>query len=436
VEGVVTHRGAEYNDPDLKKLLLIPAAVAAVLLLWLALASAARRPSSGEPSRLLDSCRGQGPLTVGAAAVPLPLGAAPSIAGFPRLRWTAAGERDPLAVRALVIEEPGCSVALVSAEILLVPWALTAAVEHQAGALGIPRVVLAATHTHAGPGGYWDSFLGGRIATGPYHPAAFSRLAEAVVRALREAQAARRPARLQVGVGDARDLVWNRDDSELDGRLVSVRFTDAAGATIAAVAVLGSHATLLGSGNRLLSGDWPGALMRGAGAPLLFFQGALGDQSARAPGAPTPEGYAGAVAARLAETALSEPDAQPPFAVARASAALPPLAPGALPAPLRSAAGSLFAGQLPSEARVTAVRLGPVTLLAVPAEPVEEVARAWRGAAGAGAEVLSLADDYAGYVEAPERMARGEGETKRTYYGPDLAARLQAALSLAAGATR
>jgi len=64
------------------------------------------------------------------------------------------------------------------------------------------------------------------------------------------------------------------------------------------------------------------------------------------------------------------------------------------------------------------------------------VARAWRHAAGPGAEILSLADDYAGYVEAPARMARGEGETRRTYYGPELAARLEAALDLAARATR
>lgn len=420
----------------MKKLLVIPAAVAVLILLWLALASAARRPDSAEPPRLVDSCRGQGPLSAGAATVPLDLGASPSIAGFPRLLWGAAGQRDPLAVRALVIEEPGCSVALVSAEILLVPRALSAAVEQQAAALGIARVILAATHTHAGPGGYWDSFLGGRIATGPYDAAAFSRLAGAAVRAIREAQAASRPARLQVGVGDARDLVWNRDDLQVDGRLLSARLADASGATIASIAVLGSHATLLGSGNRLLSGDWPGALMRGAGAPLLFFQGALGDQSAHAPAEATPEGYARAVAVRLAGTALSEPDAQPPFAVARAVAGLPPLAPGAVPAPLRSAAGSLFSGGLPSAARVTAVRLGPVTLLAVPAEPVEEVGRAWRGAAGPGAEILSLADDYAGYVEAPARMASGEGETRRSYYGPELAARLQAALALAAGATR
>jgi hypothetical protein len=178
--------------------------------------------------------------------------------------------------------------------------------------------------------------------------------------------------------------------------------------------------------------------MRSRASPLLFLQGALGDQSTRAPAgaAAGPEGYAAAVAARLDALARSAPAGEPPLAAARAQVALPWPSPGAVPSALRRAAGRLFAGSVPAEVRVTAVRLGPALLLAVPAEPVEEVARAWRAGAGPGAEILSLADDYAGYVEAPERMERGEGETVRTYYGPELAARLGAAVALAAGAAR
>jgi hypothetical protein len=89
---------------------------------------------------------------------------------------------------------------------------------------------------------------------------------------------------------------------------------------------------------------------------------------------------------------------------------------------------------VPASASVAALRVGPALLLLAPAEPVAEVGERWRAAAGAGAIVISLAGDYLGYVETPERMAAGSGETPRTYYGPDLEARLGAALEAAATA--
>jgi hypothetical protein len=39
--------------------------------------------------------------------------------------------------------------------------------------------------------------------------------------------------------------------------------------------------------------------------------------------------------------------------------------------------------------------------------------------------LLSLADGYEGYVEAPDRWSKGTGESKTTYYGPDLARAFQ-----------
>ena len=48
--------------------------------------------------------------------------------------------------------------------------------------------------------------------------------------------------------------------------------------------------------------------------------------------------------------------------------------------------------------------------------------------------MLSLADDYLGYVETSEQMAEEAGETLRTQYGPELADRLVEAVHLAAEA--
>jgi hypothetical protein len=124
-------------------------------------------------------------------------------------------------------------------------------------------------------------------------------------------------------------------------------------------------------------------------------------------------------------------DRSPRLATATATVPLPSFSPGIVPAWLRPAVRTLLGGALPTSARVTALRLGPVLLLATPSEPVEAVGSAWRGAAGPDAELLSLVGGYVGYVETAEHFTIGDGEADRSYYGPELAARLEAALQAA-----
>jgi hypothetical protein len=429
---------AEYNPRRLKKLLTALAGLAALLLLAYAVGSMRWRPSHrAAPPKLGHVAHGAGPLLAGAAVVALDPPAPTPVAGFPRLHWMEEGRRDPVAVRALVLREPGCAVALVSIETLLVPERLQRAVERRVRDLAFDAVVMGATHTHAGPGAYWDEPLGERLATGPYQDEAFDHLVDRSVEAVRAAAAALEPAYLSVARGSATALVRNRSGSdEVDGRLVIARVAARSGVPVADVVVYPSHATLLGIENRLISGDWPGALMRARTYPVLFFQGALGDQSPRPPpqAEPTPEAYAKALGARVAALAHSRPDPWPELAVAHASAVLPPPVPGATPPALRRIAMNLFYDWIPSRARVAALRLGPVTFLVVPAEPVAAVGRMWRDAAGEGTEVLALSGNYLGYVETSERMAEAAGETIRTYYGPELADRLGGAVRLASEA--
>jgi hypothetical protein len=373
-------------------------------------------------------------LLAGGAVVPLELPGPLPVAGFARLHWFEDGRRDGVAARALVLKEPGCAVALVSMEILLVPGRLQRAIERRVRDLELDGVIVAATHTHAGPGAYWDDPLGERLATGPYRNEIFDRLVDRAAEAIRAAAAALEPAYLSIGRGRVESLARNRAGGAVDGHLVSVRLVGLSGKDLGAMVSYPSHATLLGIENRLLSGDWPGALMRAQSAPLLFFQGAHGDQSPAPPPRqpPTPELYAKALAGRIAGLAHSQPDPWPELALATATAVLPAPIPGATPPLLRRIARNLFYDWVPARARVSALRLGPVTFLAVPGEPVAAVGDAMRASAGDGAEVLSLAGDYLGYVETTERMAEAAGETVRTYYGPELADRLQGALTLAA----
>jgi hypothetical protein len=379
---------------------------------------------------------GRGPLQAGAASRPLEVGPEPLIAGFPRWRWRAEGVRDQVLARALVLSEPGCTVALVSAELLLVPGPLTAAVRARLGDLALDALVLGATHTHAGPGAYWDSLPGELGATGPYDRAAFERLADSIAGAVRDAAAARAPATVSLARGNLAEVVRNRNGALPDGRLLSLRVARLDGAPVAEVVSFAAHPTILGKENRRLSGDWVGRLMTlGTQGPRLFFQGAIGDQSVRPPllpGVEPMEAEAHAVHHALAALAASTPIDQPSMAVATAQVRLPPVAPGALPRWLRPAAATLLGGTFPAEIGVTALRLGPALLLFTPAEPVAEVGRIMRAAAGPDAEVLSLTGDYVGYVETAARFQAGAGEARRSYFGPDLAERLVAGAGAAA----
>ncbi len=410
---------------------LLALAVSAVLA---GAASLPWRPSRpAEPPRLARSVEGVGALRAGAAAVPFELPAGTPIAGFARLSYRSEGVRDPVGARALVLASPGLKVALVSAELLLVPEPLEARVEAAVADLGLGGLVLAATHTHAGPGGFSRSLLFERLATGPYDPRVQEAIVAAIAEAIRRADAALAPARVAAARGAAPDLARSRSGGASGGGLLAIRVDRMDGARVAEVVVFPAHATILGKANRRLSGDWAGRFMASADAGVrLFVEGALGDQKVAGPASATPEAFSGALAERVAALPAGAAEDAPALAYAAVDAALPDLAPGAVPALLRPAARNLLQGALPATARVEALRIGEAVLVAVPAEPVAAVGAAWRAQLPPGAEIVSLAGGYVGYVEEPARVAAGEGETVRTYFGAELAARLGEAARLAA----
>jgi hypothetical protein len=428
-------------NPARRALRALAAVAAAALLLLVLLSLPWRQERPLTPPKLSPVAAGNGPLLAGLGVRPLELGPAPTVGGFPRWRWHADGVRDPVGVRALWLEDAGARVALAAVEVLLIPEPLDAAVRDRLTDLRLDELLLTATHTHAGPGGAWDSLAGAIGATGPYDRAAFLRLADDVAGAIRQAHAARGPATVSVTRARLEGLARNRTGAHTDGRLLVARLARPGGEPVVELVSFSAHPTFLGGANRLLSGDWPGRLLAaGARGPRLFFQGALGDQSARLPPTAVAPGEAdhAAYARLLGDTidALGDGtvDRAPRLAVTSAVVTLPPLGPGAVPAWLRPAARTLLGGALPGSARVTALRVGPLLLLATPAEPVEAVGQAWREAAGPDAEVVSLVGGYLGYVETVARFTAGLGEAHRSYYGPELATRLQAGLVAAARA--
>jgi hypothetical protein len=211
-----------------------------------------RAPREPGPPRLERACRGRGPLQAGAAEVRLDLPAGVPLGGFPRLRWASEGVRDPVAARALVLAEPGCAVALVSVEILLVPGDSPGPRPSWREIPG-PLDECDRGTTPTPPGGYWRS-LGERVATGPYDPALAQRLAERIAEAVTHASETLEAATLQVSRADLPGLARNLDGERVDGRLLALRAVAAGGRTIGELLVF--HPPSSGAEPPRL-GDWP-----------------------------------------------------------------------------------------------------------------------------------------------------------------------------------
>lgn len=420
----------------LKKLTAWAAAIVVATVLILAVFPVRGSREPGAP-RVLSAAGGSGSLSAGAAELPLATPPGVPIGGYPRLRYGSEGVEDPPMARALVLSDTGLSVALVSVDVLLVPAALREKVEARLRDLRLDAVLVAATHTHSGPGGFWDDPLGARFGTGPYERALEDGLAGRVADAVRAAAAARAPAEVSVAGARVPDLVRNRDGGSRGGQLLAVRVVRPGGAVVGQVVVFPAHATIRESRNRLLSGDWPGAMARELPGVTVFLQGAEGDQTwalpAPRPG-PTHVAYGRLVADEVLRLPYPPAQGSPGLAVASAEVTLPAPSFGAVPAFLDRLLANLLWNWLPDRTRVVALRVGPVTLLAVPAEPGEAVGGAWRGALGPGVEVVSLVGDYVGYVETAEGVRARTGEAKRTYLGPELARVLQEGLAAAKGA--
>ncbi len=75
-------------------------------------------------------------------------------------------------------------------------------------------------------------------------------------------------------------------------------------------------------------------------------------------------------------------------------------------------------------------------LLGVPGEVLAPLAARWRELGGPGAEVVSLADGYLGYLDAPDQPTTAERHPERSYYGPALTPALERGLELVVGAVR
>jgi Neutral/alkaline non-lysosomal ceramidase, N-terminal len=365
----------------------------------------------------------------------------PDVFGQGHAFWfkTSRGTLDPLAVRALVLEDRAARLVWVTLDAIAVDRAFTDLVRSRTSVAGKPTtVIVSASHTHAGPGAFLEPWLMGVVAADRFDPAVREAMVSAAVEAVTRAHEHRRAARLATAGVNAPDVGKSRLAQPLDPELLIIKIAAPSGAPIAVVWNHAIHGTMLPPSNLQFSGDVMGiasnALEHELGVPALFVNGALGDVSPRAHGREAARA-AGAALAATVRTVWQRlrPESSAALAVRSLRVALPAPSvslrncltrwlPGVLHVPLD--------GAVPGEMELTAVAFGDTVVLTIPGEletrlglTLKRAARpAWRHAVVAG-----VSNDYLGYFVSAPAYDRPAYVTCASLYGREGGDRITAA---------
>ncbi|MGI8925557.1 MAG: neutral/alkaline non-lysosomal ceramidase N-terminal domain-containing protein [Tepidiformaceae bacterium] len=215
---------------------------------------------------------------VGVSAIDITPAVGTPLDGYGGRTDVSLGVHDPLFARCLYLEEGDTRLALVVCDLVGVGRGLV----ERARALiaerpGLPgsHILIAATHTHAGPAGV----------RGAGEPVLMETVARQVAGAVRVAERTAAEAVLKYGQTTLTSIAQNRrhPDWPIDGRLDVLAADTPAGTNIATLARYSCHPTTMERDNLEISADYPGEACRvieqvvGDGARALYFNGCCGN---------------------------------------------------------------------------------------------------------------------------------------------------------------
>lgn len=282
--------------------LLTLAGIAAFVVLLIAVSvapvdrTAADRLDSYETMvRRLDTLRidvpeGEQGFSVGFGKVNITPAEPVATAGYGTRRGKAYERvHDSIYVRALVIETGSRRVAVVSADLLIIPPTVTRALETKLGSIGfsLDNTYLGATHSHNSIGHWGEGAT--RFIYGRYEESVVQLIADAIVGSIRQATADLMPSTLRHGAVAIPQAVQNRlidggiEDPYL--RAVEVHRSDSSKLVLV---TYDAHATCLSQRTLELSRDYPGMVvdeLESKGYDFaMFMAGAVGSHKGSAPG--------------------------------------------------------------------------------------------------------------------------------------------------------
>ncbi|MGI9069376.1 MAG: neutral/alkaline non-lysosomal ceramidase N-terminal domain-containing protein [Pyrinomonadaceae bacterium] len=186
-----------------------------------------------------------------------PIGA--PLAGFAAREGVSEGIHDDLFARSLVLSDEKSTLALVSVDLLALPGEFVkrvrAGIQGKTG-ISAAAVMIASTHTHAGPVTITTFFNPEESVDAAY----MNSLAEAVEQSVTNAWRDRFAAKVGVGVGHVDGVGVNRrsaDHRPIDEQVGIIKVDDFNGRTRAVLINYSCHPTVLGPDNLLVTGDFP-----------------------------------------------------------------------------------------------------------------------------------------------------------------------------------
>ena len=209
------------------------------------------------------------------------------LAGFAARHEVSKGIHDDLYARALVLENAESAVAIVSVDLLALPSEFIKRVRNAIQAstgLSPDSVMIASTHTHAGPVTITTFFNPDENIDSQY----MDKLAESIQESVSTAWRLRFPARVGIGVGHVEGVGVNRrstDQKPVDEQVGIIKVTDADANTRCVLINYSCHPTVLGPDNLQVTGDFPAFAVKeiesalGDGGFAMFVNGTQGNIS-------------------------------------------------------------------------------------------------------------------------------------------------------------
>jgi hypothetical protein len=195
---------------------------------------------------------------------------------------------DSIYVRALVLENGSNKVAIVSADLLIIPPAVTEILDDKLNAIGfsLNNTYLGATHTHNSIGN-WGGGAAGFI-YGGYDESIVDFIASKIVESVRQASLNLQPAKLKAGLIPVPQAVDNRliSGGPRDSlfRVMEIHRNDSSKLLLMSFT---AHATCLFSRDLALSADYPGKLINVLEKDhydfAMFMAGSVGSHRCGAP---------------------------------------------------------------------------------------------------------------------------------------------------------